>query len=88
MNLVNLSFNSNIFKGAEAMGDKNNAPNKPKWLYGIFLCFSLLFFITAVLVYSRIIDVFEKDIAWVFVGLGAADFITAFIFKSRYNDKN
>jgi hypothetical protein len=71
-----------------AMDDQNNTPGKPKWLHGVFLCSSLLFFLIAALVYTRVIDIFDKDIAWVFAAVGVTDFIAAFIFRSRYNDSN
>jgi hypothetical protein len=68
------------------MEDRNNSPNKLKWLYVYILCFSLLFFIMAALIYTQTIDIFEKDMAWVFAGLGVIDFIMAFVFKSRCSD--
>lgn len=68
------------------MEEQSNTPNRLKWLYVFFLCSSLLFFLIAALVYKQVINIFEKDIGWVFAAAGVMDFITAFIFKSRYND--
>ncbi len=70
------------------MDDQNNTPIRPKWFYRLFLFSSLLFFIVAGLVYKRVIDIFDKDTAWVFAAGGVCDLIAAFIFKSRYNDSN
>lgn len=67
------------------MAEQNNSPDKLKWLYVFFLCSSLLFFLIAALIYKQVINIFEKDIGWVFAVVGIMDFIAAFVFKSRYN---